>query len=1171
MLYFLTQLQTVHPLRNLYIWIRTMETVAVICIFLFGLIDCKDFVGKHFRPVFVNITGSSDTTQSFRIINPSTTESTRYSLTIENHEKIRSISASADVFFLTETSHKYQLVDVSYFIPTEHLGTEYHVIGFCRYNSACRITIIGGHDSTSIQFALKVVPISPVYGKNGSEVVDPTFVIGVNSGDIVTYESVGDLSGTFLRGNKPFSVFHSTVVTNIHNIKSGVTRPLLPSETLGTRYFMPTTFSQHGGILKIVATKGNTRVELSSMDPIILQKPGDWVTKTITNLDKIVIDSNKSIAVATVDLEMTEDIVCPKFNSILTLSPFEQWLGSSNIVVPTLNWGNAPIYIISHDEDKYSTTIDAHSPTGTVTSITGTAHVETQITIREKRKYYLPASLIPGVKITEYKDDSFYLQNPNSSFTFFAYYGNYYRFPLNHGLNVLNEACTQSSMIPADYEDNDCDGYIDEDVCINLEDPGLDCADTDTANSGPADTAGKSFFLAFMNDNEFYQYSNVSITLTPVTSTPATIYVESSFSDWTTNFTLNHGDVKQLSARKYEVILLYDTTFHGTFGIKITSTSDILVVAQYISTESAVSSFLVYPADSIGFDYFAVTEIKGKDGKCVIVATKDNTKVRILLSLGANHTLSSSNFRIYRYGELITFKMKSRETYQFTGTDDITGSRISANKPIAVFCGGLSEDKGFVTEQMIHTQAWGKHYISPPFPDIKYVKLTIISRGNKNHVTVNSSQCGISMSLSLNYSGSYVTEIFQDLTLQQCVINILAEKEISVTVYMPLNIGVNPSNLVLPSTDQYTSNSVFVVPETPFEASTTFFVGFISSTGSFVEVTLDGTLLPQAAHHEIGIGVHSITTNKDIFVYIFAGGEKKTDGSNLPGYSYAYVASMLFQQIVQDCIPVLERIDGIDNDCDGVIDEGLCYTALNATIIYSTSAITDSSTAEQRPSTTEPRTSTAAIETMTTIVQLQETSTTETTENADVTVTNTVLKGSMETTGKTVTTETDDVDNTITPDAAESTPSMIPKGSTVTSDEATMPDTTIRPTQSNSNQETTGNTVTTEIDDMDNTNQGTDTTVGDSCYCPCSVDALNTEEKIQQRLVDLQTSLRVEKRKLSSSIRKLNSATDDRTSVRYLGISGLIILITVFLFIIMLDSINLFKAFKTRFGKYNLS
>ncbi|XP_052077986.1 uncharacterized protein LOC127715912 [Mytilus californianus] len=749
-------------------------------------------------------------------------------------------------------------------------------------------------------------------------------------------------------------------------------------------------------------------------------------------------------------------------------------------------------------------------------------------------------------------------------------------------------------MIPADYEDNDCDGYIDEDVCINLEDPGLDCTDTDTANSGPVDTAGKSFFLAFMNDNEFYQYSNVSITLTPVTSTPATIYVESSYSGWTTNLTLNYGDVKQLSARKYDVILLYDTTFHGTFGIKITSTSDILVVAQYISTESAVSSFLVYPADSIGFDYFAVTEIKGKDGKCVIVATKDNTKVRILLSLGANHTLSSSNFRIYRYGELITFKMKSRETYQFTGTDDITGSRISANKPIAVFCGGLSEDKGFVTEQMLHTQTWGKHYISPPFPDIQYVKLTIMSRGNKNHVTVNSSQCGISMYLSLNYSGSYVTEIFH-LTLQQCVINILAEKEISVTVYMPLNIGVNPSNLVLPSTDQYTSNSVFVVPETPFEASTTFFVGYISSIGSVVEVTLDGTLLPQAAHHEIGIGVHSITTDRDIFIYIFAGSAKKTDGSNLPGYSYAYVASMLFQQIVQDCIPRLETIDGIDNDCDGVIDEDPCYNALNATISndntwmfeedcdadllsYSTTPITDSSTAEQRPSTTEPktstaepRTSTAAIETITTMLQLQETSKTETTENADVTVTSTVLKRSTETTGKPVTTETDGVDNTITPDAAESTPSLIQKGSTVTSDEATMPDTTIRSTQSNSNQETTGNTVTTEIDDVYNTNPGTDTTVGDSCYCPCSVDSLNTEEKIQQRLVDLQTSLRVEKRKLSSSIRKLNSATDDRTSVRYLGISGLIILITVFLFIIMLDSINLIKAFKTRFGKYNLS
>ncbi|XP_071126451.1 uncharacterized protein [Mytilus edulis] len=914
-------------------------------------------------------------------------------------------------------------------------------------------------------------------------------------------------------------------------------------------------------------------------------------------------------------------------------------------------------------------------------------------------------------------------------------------------------------MVPGDYEDNDCDGYIDEDVCITL-DPSLDCAAPYTSKTGPAGTAGKHFFLAFMNDKDLYIEGNVSITLTPATALPATIHVESSFSSWKTDFTLNPGDVKQLSARKYEVIGLADLTYHATHGIIITSTSDIVVVAQYISTEIAVSSFIVYPAESIGFDYFAVTDLKGKDGKCVIVCTMNNTRVRIQLSLAANHTLSSSDFRIYRYGEVMSFQMWERQTYQITFTEDITGSRISANKPIAVFCGGNTEDKGFVAEQLLHTQTWGKHYLIPPFPGIK---LTIMSRGNKNHVTINSLNCGINISLTLNYSGSYVNEFFQDISLQTCVINISAEKEISVTVYMPLNMDVNPSNLVISSTDQYTSNSVFIVPETPFEASTTFFVGFVSRIGieSFEAVTLDGTLLPNAMYHEIGIGVHNLTTNRDMFVYIFAFSEKKTDGSNLPGYSYAYAAGMLIQQIVQDCIPSLEIVDGVDNDCDGVIDEDPCYTTLNATmgsdnswmfeedcnenLLSYTTTITDTSTAEPMTSTAEPMTSTAepgtstaepmtstaepgtstaepmtstaepgtstaepmtstaepgtstaepmtstaeprtstaepmastaepgtstaeprtstaepgtstaepmtstaepmtstaepgtptaeamtftsARETTTTMVQIPETSTTETTEKIDFTVTNTNGKDSTKTTGNSVTTETGNMENTITTDIAESTQSLIPEGSTVTTDEALpdttikstqsntnqeitgntvtteiddldnnittdtaessqslisegstvttdepLPDTTIGSTKSNSNQETTGNSVTTETDDVDNTSQGTDTTVGNTCYCPCSVDALNTEEKIQQRLVDLQTSLRVEKRKLSSSVRKLNSATDDRTSVRYLGISGVIILITVFLFIIMLDSINLIKAIKTRFGKYNLS
>jgi hypothetical protein len=88
------------------------------------------------------------------------------------------------------------------------------------------------------------------------------------------------------------------------------------------------------------------------------------------------------------------------------------------------------------------------------------------------------------------------------------------------------------------------------------------------------------------------------------------------------------------------------------------------------------------------------------------------------------------------------------------------------------------------------------------------------------------------------------------------------------------------------------------------------------------------------------------------------------------------------------------------------------------------------------------------------------------------------------------------------------------------------------------------------------------------CPCPCSNNILDAYDKFQQRLLELKTTLRVEKGKLPSSIRKLNSAVDNRYSVRCLGFGGLAILILVAAFIVLLDIITVVKDIKLRIENY---
>ncbi|KAH3787390.1 hypothetical protein DPMN_165514 [Dreissena polymorpha] len=86
------------------------------------------------------------------------------------------------------------------------------------------------------------------------------------------------------------------------------------------------------------------------------------------------------------------------------------------------------------------------------------------------------------------------------------------------------------------------------------------------------------------------------------------------------------------------------------------------------------------------------------------------------------------------------------------------------------------------------------------------------------------------------------------------------------------------------------------------------------------------------------------------------------------------------------------------------------------------------------------------------------------------------------------------------------------------------------------------------------------------CYCPCSwvAEPVNyTKEELNAIVKKIQENLKVEVKKLSSTMRKLNSAENHRPSAKAVGVVGLVFLVIILGGIFLLDLKTFADAFRT--------
>ena len=197
-------------------------------------------------------------------------------------------------------------------IPTDVLGKEYYATCATPLKYYTLILVVGIYDNTSVQIrlanneAIEVQYNNESYGKNG--------VLEVNMNRYWTFQvhslEQGDLTGTYIRADKPVSVFSGNKETPVGY--NAYDRPAdhlvemqIPVETWGKKFAIsPIPERTSGDFYRFVASQKETTINVRGQengrafsDSVALNDTGSWAQRHYSSQLYVFVESDKPILV----------------------------------------------------------------------------------------------------------------------------------------------------------------------------------------------------------------------------------------------------------------------------------------------------------------------------------------------------------------------------------------------------------------------------------------------------------------------------------------------------------------------------------------------------------------------------------------------------------------------------------------------------------------------------------------------------------------------------------------------------------------------------------------------------------------------------------------------------------------------------------------------------------
>ena len=861
---------------------------------------------------------------------------------------------------------EYYTTDAFVALPRRSVGQRYYVACHFPPTFFCEFAVAATQDSTEVTITLpKFGATKSWQGRQplvecGLTLPDgrrysngDTFRVRLNFWDALQLQDKCDLTGTLIVSDKPISVFSGNLRSSVGegtSTRDHLVEQLVPVSGWGTDCAaVPTPNRTVGDFWTITAAEQSTDVSIQQSSgrlELVRLNAGETYRMRADPRSPMHIAANHPIMVVQYVHSQTD--------------PREPADPSMQLCIPSEQFGFGYIFAtpmgVATKYENYITVIIGQG-------------MEKDFLVDGKHPVLLDNHVwlpIPGMElVTSYMrmdPGSHRVTHPNPSTSFAAYiYGagdrESYAFPT--GMCLHEVTCEPSFQVVADGKDNDCDGVWDEELCGDNLDNDLDglidedCYDTSHAElqvplCNPGRTEGRRFLLMFL-ENKADRPANIDLELY---ITQGADVVEDALITVTTPLYDSHfKKVQHLNPREIVTFTLpaqikHEGTGKSNKAVLVESTTDILLYGVNRERFSS-EGFAVIPINQLGTEYFAVCWYPTTESCVVgIAAIEDGTRVDVTLPPKRDSKQPFDIDGVARPDGNIVLNLDKFETYQIASLTDLTGARIKASKPIAVFSGNSRtqvvntaslQSTNHLIEMMPPTTAWGTTFYTAPTP----------MRTGGDVFVIIASQRGTRVQISGQQQELYLDEpgVFRQIELPSGYCGrIQTDKPVMVVHFAKSQryqddpeLGI-PTMTVVPSLQNYDVRYTFTTtdfasasgatPETGFTNWVMVAVKGSQSSGLLVDgdtvevekwKSIEGTDFVCAAipvKSRVSHMVQHTLINVPFMATMYSHSSQSAHMMPI-GYRLALNTACVKCKQVKPC-------DGVDNDCDGLVEEEFC-------------------------------------------------------------------------------------------------------------------------------------------------------------------------------------------------------------------------------------------------------
>ncbi|MBK6773773.1 MAG: T9SS type A sorting domain-containing protein [Ignavibacteria bacterium] len=489
-------------------------------------------------------------------------------------------------------------------------------------------------------------------------------------------------------------------------------------------------------------------------------------------------------------------------------------------------------------------------------------------------------------------------------------------------------------------------------------------------------TSGTDFWLMFMdNYGPYSTTSDLTLFITSSVNTSGTVTVTGL--GFSTPFNVLAGVVTPVVLPNNALMKTDDAV--GNLGIHVTALNDVTVYGLN-RISATTDAFLGLPTSFLGTDYIVLgytSRSASLFSEFGIVAAQNGTVVTVTPTAVVNGKPIGVPYNI---------NLNQGETYNAHGTsdgDDLTGTTITSNNPIAVYgghqCGNVPNDSygacDHMVEQLPPTNTWGKNFVTCPLATrIGGDTWRFLASDNNTVVTIN----GVAQA-PIN-KGQFIQTILTTSSI------ITSDKPILAGQYSNSSsfdgVTSDPFIMLIPPYEQFLGNYTVTTPASGFSQN---FINVVAPNAVVGALTLDGVPVPainftpigasgfSAAKLPVALGSHNLVSTLPFGCFMY--GFDSYDSYGYPGgqalSQVATVSSLdVTPEIATNIVGTQHCVDGLVKDQNGIPLAGIrvdylisganpgagfaftnaggiaqyCYTGTNVgydTIIGSTGSLSD--------------------------------------------------------------------------------------------------------------------------------------------------------------------------------------------------------------------------------------